>query len=129
VAATLTQDRSAEIRPPSSSIPVDLNVPLGVELDGSLIRSDSLAEGCMLVLRRRPLAFLKACCSLPKGRAAFKRGIAELAPIDPRLLPYRADVLDLLRTEYETGRRLILATAADESQRGRLPSISGSSTK
>ena len=98
----------------ASSIPVDIGVPLCVDLDGSLIKSDSLVEGLVLALRKKPLSCLRACLSLGAGRARFKRRIAELADIDPRLLPYRADLLALLSAEALAGRSLILATAADE---------------
>jgi hypothetical protein len=98
----------------ASSIAVDLDIPLCVDLDGSLIRSDSLVEGFLRAIQRHPLACLRACLLLLHSRAQFKRRIAELAAIDVRLLPYRFDLLALLTTEASAGRRLILATAADE---------------
>lgn len=98
----------------ASSIPVDLDIPLFIDFDGTLIRSDSLVEGFLRALQRHPVACLKACFSLLHGRAQFKRRIAELAAIDVRLLPYRSNLLALLTAEASAGRRLILATAADE---------------
>ena len=94
-------------------IPAEISVPLCVDLDGSLIRSDSLAEGFILALRTHPLACLKACLLLAVSRAKFKHRIAELAPLDPRFLPYRSELLRVLDNEAAAGRPLILTTAAD----------------
>jgi haloacid dehalogenase-like hydrolase len=93
---------------------VALDIPLCVDLDGSLIKSDSLLEGFFLALRRRPLDCIKACLLLLLSIARFKRRIAELAAVDPRLLPYRPGLLAFLSAEALAGRHLILATAADE---------------
>jgi 4-hydroxybenzoate polyprenyltransferase len=101
-------------RDANGPIPIDAGIPLCVDLDGSLIHSDSLVEGLLRAFQKHPLACLKACFSLFRGRARFKRRIAELAPIDVGLLPYRSDLLALLSAETLAGRRLILATAADE---------------
>src|ERR1017187_10132973 len=71
---------------------VDTAVPLCVDLDGSLIKSDSLWEGFWSAARRRPFQCLRAAFSLRAGRAKFKRRIADLALTDFNELPYRHDV-------------------------------------
>jgi 4-hydroxybenzoate polyprenyltransferase len=53
-----------------------------------------------------------------RGRAKFKRRIAELAATEPCQLPFRRDLLDFLSAEATVGRQLILATAADETVAG-----------
>lgn len=87
-------------------------LPLAIDLDGTLIRSDSLIEGLSTLTadwRIVPsLLYL-----LSSGRAAFKRRIAELSPLDPALLPYNENLLAYLRSQKSAGRRLVLATAAD----------------
>lgn len=95
-------------------LPLGNNVSVCVDLDGSLIESDSLWEGLWLAVRIQPLEFLKASLTLGSGRAKFKRRIAELAVCSPCQLPYRNDVLSFLSAEVRAGKSLILTTAADE---------------
>ncbi|MBA3686964.1 MAG: hypothetical protein H0W72_17225, partial [Planctomycetes bacterium] len=90
-----------------------VEVPLCVDLDGTLVRCDCMVEAGLAVLRREPwLAF-----ALPvwwaRGRAHLKRELAQRARIDPATLPYDAAVLDHLRGEHARGRRLVLATGSD----------------
>lgn len=86
--------------------------PLCVDLDGTLIRTDSLLETWLTAFRRHPLACLAASFSLLRGRNHFKCALAKLAV--PRIdqLPYRAEVLDLVAREAAAGRPVVLATGA-----------------
>lgn len=95
-------------------LPVDTAVPLYVDLDGSLLRSDSLWECFWSALRADPVRCLTAIASLAAGRAQFKRVIAERASLHFHHLPYREDVIAFLSAEFNAGRPLVLATAADE---------------
>jgi 4-hydroxybenzoate polyprenyltransferase len=52
---------------------------------------------------------------LRKGRAGFKQRVSELARLDVSLLPYNEAVTDYVLAQKETGREVILATAADRS--------------
>jgi 4-hydroxybenzoate polyprenyltransferase len=97
-----------------SALPFSNTVPLCVDLDGTLIRSDTLWEGFWSALRSHPLACLWSCFSLLVSRAQFKRNIARLAIAETAHLPYREEVLAFLRSEARAGRPLILVTAADE---------------
>lgn len=90
-------------------------IPLCVDLDGSLIKSDTLWEGFWAALRKHPIACLAACIAFLTSRAKFKQRISRLAVADPAHLPYRQDVLAFLRVEADAGRPLFLVTAADES--------------
>jgi 4-hydroxybenzoate polyprenyltransferase len=92
-----------------------LSVPLAVDLDGTLIRSDSLHEALLVSFRGRGPTILKLATRLTQGKAAFKRGAADLLVIDPSLLPYNQDFLDYLRKENQSGRRIGLFTEADQS--------------
>ncbi|MEO7735745.1 MAG: haloacid dehalogenase-like hydrolase, partial [Kofleriaceae bacterium] len=85
-------------------------LPLCVDLDGTLVRSDTLHEQYLHALVRRPLAALLVVALLLRGKAAFKRG---LSPVDPESLPYQMDLLAFLREEKQRGRVLVLATASD----------------
>lgn len=87
--------------------------PLVVDLDGTLIRSDLLVEGCFALLSEAPLRLPRAAAALAHGRAAFKARVAAEAPLDPASLPFNDEFLAFLRAEHARGRRLFLATAAD----------------
>lgn len=88
-------------------------LPLVVDLDFTLLRTDSLWELFVALLFRKPLAALAALTALPAGRARFKAKIADLAAIDPVVLPYRQELVDYLQSQKDSGRSLHLATAAD----------------
>jgi 4-hydroxybenzoate polyprenyltransferase len=87
-------------------------LPLCVDLDGTLIRSDMLLEG-FCALATDPMVF-SALLFLLRGRAAFKQSIAARAPMDPALLPYNETLLTWLREQKAAGRYLVLATASDQ---------------
>jgi len=86
---------------------------LVVDLDGSLVRTDTLRQLLRVALRDRPSRLLRALGALRHGRARFKQAVADIVELDPAALPYNADVIAYLRDERKTGRRVILATAAD----------------
>jgi haloacid dehalogenase-like hydrolase len=86
--------------------------PLFVDLDGTLVRTDTTAAG-ILALIGRPLRLVSGLFALRFGKAAMKQRIAAAAPLDPALLPYNEELLSLLRREAAAGRSLVLATGAD----------------
>jgi 4-hydroxybenzoate polyprenyltransferase len=90
-----------------------LGRPLCVDLDGTLITSDTLYESVLLLLRQRPWLLFAAPFWLLGGRARFKRAVAKNARLDPSTLPYHRDLVAALRGTRERGRKLVLATAAD----------------
>ncbi|HXZ48209.1 MAG TPA: UbiA family prenyltransferase [Usitatibacter sp.] len=93
---------------------MDADLPLVVDLDGTLIKSDTLLETLAAALRRAPWVLLLVPVWLLGGRARLKRELALRAPIEPAELPYRAELLDWIAAERARGRRVVLATAADE---------------
>lgn len=90
------------------------SVPLCVDLDGTLIKTDVLWESMMLLLKRDPFYLLMLPLWWLRGRAFLKKQIAARTELDPATLPYHAAFLEYLRGEKRAGRILILATAADE---------------
>ncbi len=91
----------------------DHNVPLCVDLDGTLIRSDLTIETALALLRRNPLYVFLFIHWLGKGRAHLKREIAARAHVDVARLPYDERVLDWLRGEAGARHR-VLCTASDQ---------------
>ncbi|HTK04488.1 MAG TPA: UbiA family prenyltransferase [Candidatus Eisenbacteria bacterium] len=88
---------------------------LYVDLDGTLVRSDTLWESLLALARRRPWSFAALPGWLAGGKAAFKRRLAKAVLPDPALLPYDKDVLALVHARRERGGRVVLATAADRA--------------
>ncbi len=86
--------------------------PLCVDLDGTLVKTDTLLESLMSAIGAWR-GFLEVLVALPKGKARFKAVLANLGPIDSTLLPYHAELLQYLKREKEEGTRLVLATAAN----------------
>ena len=86
--------------------------PLVVDLDGTLIRTDLLVESASQFLIQNPLAFFKPLLWLLRGKTVLKTELAQRVRIDASALPYNTDVLDWLRAEKQSGRRLVLATAS-----------------
>lgn len=91
----------------------DRDVPLVVDLDGTLVRTDTLVEAFLHLLATRPFAAMRAVFALRGGKAALKARVAELSPIEAETLPLNADVLTFLQSEKAKARRIYLATAAD----------------
>jgi 4-hydroxybenzoate polyprenyltransferase/phosphoserine phosphatase len=91
-----------------------MNSPLYIDLDGTLLRGDSLHEAC-LNLVVRPNAWPAAMRALFAGKAAFKQIVIERSELLAEALPYRPEFLTWLRAQRNAGRRLILATGADRA--------------
>jgi 4-hydroxybenzoate polyprenyltransferase len=90
-----------------------LGRPLCVDLDGTLVVTDTLWEGFVGLLQKRPWLLLVAPFWLLSGRAGFKRAVASRSTLDPAALPYREELVSALRVAKIRGRKLALATAAD----------------
>lgn len=91
--------------------------PLVVDLDGSLTRSDTLWETFWHLCLYSPLKALLSLWRLPHGRANFKTEVAEAAlntspAWSPETLPWNPEILEFLKMEKKTGRKILLATGA-----------------
>lgn len=90
-------------------------IPLCIDLDGTLLRSDLLIESALRLLSAQPwLAVLFPFWLLIGGKARLKREIADRATIDVSSLPFDERVVDLLRQARKEGRRIVLCSAADQ---------------
>lgn len=98
--------------PPNEATPAT-QVPLAVDLDGTLIRTDMMWESLVRLLRRNPLRAFAAFFALLRGRAAFKQVVAVQVQVDAASVPYHMQFLDWLKGQKISGRKLILATASD----------------
>jgi 4-hydroxybenzoate polyprenyltransferase/phosphoserine phosphatase len=88
-------------------------VPIAVDLDGTLIRSDMMWESLARLLRQRPWALLAVPFWWMHGRAHLKQELAARVTIDASTLPYHVEFLAWLQSQRQDGRQLVLATASD----------------
>jgi 4-hydroxybenzoate polyprenyltransferase/phosphoserine phosphatase len=98
------------MQPPAA---IQAERPLCVDLDGTLVKSDTLVDSLMVLARRHPTAFLRTPLWALKGKAYLKSQVASLVTLDAAHLPYNRPLLDYLRDEHAAGRKLYLATGAD----------------
>ena len=92
-----------------------MRLPLCVDLDGTLVRTDLLYETLLAALRRRPWIVLALPFWLLAGRAHLKARLVEAAGdgVDIAALPLTEDLVDYLRSERQAGRRIELVSASD----------------
>src|SRR5215471_10116052 len=88
-------------------------VPLCVDLDGTLIKTDLVWESLVRLLRHNPLYLFIVPVWLLGGRARLKDEIARRVEVEAAALPYHQPVVEFLREEQRRGREIILATACD----------------
>ncbi len=93
--------------------PAAAPLPLAVDLDGTLIRSDVFADAAIRFVFSGPWNVFVLIGWVAKGRAYAKARLADSAPFDPATLPYDERVVEWLRAQRASGRRLVLATASD----------------
>ena len=87
--------------------------PLCVDLDGTLVKLDTLHQALFSLLRRAPLTLLNLPRWIKQGRAYTKNQVAQLAPLNVAHLPYNQVLLAHLQREKANGRQLVLVTAAN----------------
>lgn len=90
--------------------------PLVVDLDGTLIATDSLYESFWLGLNQNWTLPFDALRALWRGgRTGVKAALEQRAPLDVSALPYRASVRALIDDCRAGGGHVVLATAADHA--------------
>ncbi|WP_076857728.1 haloacid dehalogenase-like hydrolase [Bradyrhizobium mercantei] len=111
-------------RPDGSSALLGLpaSLPLVLDLDGTLIKGDLLYLSFFSILRRNPLIVASCAAWLTRGRAALKRQLALRQRIEWSRIELHQGVVALAEREKTSGRRVVLATAADALLADRLAS-------
>jgi 4-hydroxybenzoate polyprenyltransferase/phosphoserine phosphatase len=94
--------------------------PLCVDLDGTLVKSDTLVDSLLVLARTRPVLLFGLVPRLFRGKAAFKAYVTEHTPLDVAHLPYNRKVLQYLQRERQQGRDLYLATGANQALANRI---------
>lgn len=91
---------------------INHDVPLCVDCDGTLVKTDLLHEALLLLVKQAPLALPLLPFWLLRGKAYFKERVAERVTIDWSSLPYNEEILALIREARQQERRVVLATAS-----------------
>jgi 4-hydroxybenzoate polyprenyltransferase len=89
-------------------------VPLAVDLDGTLVKTDLMVESLLALVRQNPFYLLVIPFWLLRGRAFLKREISRRTTLDVQGLPYHGEFLAFLKAQHAQGRPLILATGSEE---------------
>lgn len=90
----------------------DRQVPLVVDVDGTLIRGDLLWEGLVCIALTQPHRLVAAAVALLGGRARLKGYVASVAGVDVHLLPLEPSVMRLIANARTEGNQVVLASAA-----------------
>jgi 4-hydroxybenzoate polyprenyltransferase len=90
-------------------------LPLCIDLDGTLLRTDTLMESYLRLVFAKPWMALAPLFWIGGGKAKMKREMAKRVALDPASLPYNEELLTHIRAEKARGRTLVLVTAADRS--------------
>lgn len=90
------------------------HIPLCVDLDGTLVATDTLWEGLAVLVFRNPLMLFAAVYWAFLGKARLKLEVAERSGRRGEDWPYRPEVLDRLERERASGRDIVLVTGAAE---------------
>lgn len=91
------------------------DLPLVVDLDGTLTPTDTLVESVIRLVKQFPLSLFLLPFWLLRGPAGFKEKVGGHVRIAASSLPYRESLLGFLRSENARGRPIVLATAAHSS--------------
>jgi 4-hydroxybenzoate polyprenyltransferase len=100
-------------------------VALCVDLDGTLVKSDTLVDTVLVLARQKPVEVLRIPGWIAQGKASFKRHLTGAVSLDVEHLPYNQPLLEYLRREFEHGRAIYLATAADRTLAERVAAYLG----
>ncbi|MEQ8747264.1 UbiA family prenyltransferase [Pyruvatibacter sp.] len=88
-------------------------MPLVLDLDGALIRTDILFETFVAYVRENPLRLFQVAAWALRGRAVLKQKLARAATLDVDGLPVTEDLVSYAAREAAHGRMVCLATATD----------------
>lgn len=99
-----------------SVAPSETAIPLVVDVDGTLLRTDLLWEGLLQVVLRSPRRLPALLRALLRGRAAFKASVADASALRVDDLPLEPSALGLIQQARVAGQPIVLASAACATQ-------------
>ncbi|WP_132466775.1 UbiA family prenyltransferase [Pantoea dispersa] len=90
------------------------STPLCIDLDGTLVHTDTLVETALLLVKKNPCYLFYFIFWLIKGKSVLKHEISSRVCLNASILPYNQDVIDFIKDEKLKGREVWLCTAANE---------------
>jgi 4-hydroxybenzoate polyprenyltransferase/phosphoserine phosphatase len=85
-----------------------------VDLDGTLVKTNTLTELLLKFLLQFPHLLIHPLFWLAGGKAKLKQKLAEKCPLSIEELPFNKDLMSYLKEQKAQGRRIVLATASDK---------------
>ncbi|MES2392558.1 MAG: UbiA family prenyltransferase, partial [Acidobacteriota bacterium] len=125
MAAAADLKGGAVLEPETAGVEVRPGVAICVDLDGTLVKSDTLVDTVLVLARQKPQELLRLPGWLGLGKAGFKRKINAAVELDVAHLPYNRPLLEQLRKWHGEGRSIYLATASDRSVADRVAAYLG----
>lgn len=114
LSAESVSDRIEETALFAEMLSCDVGLPLVLDLDNTLLATDSLHESLLVVFKRHSGRIREIPFWLLAGRATVKHRLAEtFTEEDAKSLPVKDHVIAFAEREARRGRRIVLATAAD----------------
>jgi 4-hydroxybenzoate polyprenyltransferase/phosphoserine phosphatase len=95
--------------------PLEIDVPLVVDLDGTLIKTDTLLESLVKLLVKNPLRVFSLPLWMFAGKLYLKKRLAEDVKLSFKFMPFNSAFVDFLRSEKNKGRKIVLVTGAHQS--------------
>ena len=96
------------------------NVPLILDIDGTLIKSDLLWEGLASLVARHPVKSLLLPFYVLRGRPALKGFLARESGLDVNEVPLSPAALAMIERAQADGRMVVLASGSPQSMVDRL---------
>lgn len=112
MASPTTSERSAS---EAFARPAASHRPLCVDLDGSLVKTDTLVDALLVMVRTHSRDVARLPGWALGGKARLKREVTERVSLDVAHLPYNKALLTFLEQQRGLGRELYLATGADHA--------------
>lgn len=103
-------------------------IPLVVDVDGTLVRTDLLHEASLLFLANHPFESPRLALWLARGKATLKSQLAQRVSPNVERLPLRDETLARIREAQAVERPVYLASASEESYVARLADSIGGIT-
>ena len=99
---------------PSSSQAQTDAVPLCVDLDGTLVKTNTLVEVALALVCARPLAVFQIFLWWLRGHAYLWERLVKSVQVDVRQLPYRGEILQKIEEARKNDRPVFLVTGAHQ---------------
>ena len=96
-----------------NAVDAGMTVPLVVDIDGTLLKSDLLHEAALQFIAGSPLETWRLAAWLQRGKAEFKARLANRVDFGTDRIPLREETVAAIRAAQEAGRAVYLASASD----------------